>query len=190
MAEPNWVCVFCGSAPGNTPEFALAARSLGAGLAENGVGLVYGGAHVGLMGTIADAVLAGGGAVLGVIPESLQQREIAHRGLTELKVVADMHERKKAMYSAADAFVALPGGYGTMEEVFEATTWNQLGLHDGGAHKPLALMDVDGFWEPLTRFLDDAVAAGFVKEQNRSLIESVDSAPGVLEWLSRLRGLR
>lgn len=178
--------MFCGSALGADPAFAQAAGALGHGLASQGIGLVYGGAHVGLMGTIADAVLDGGGEVFGVIPESLQEREIAHPGLTELRVVADMHDRKKAMYAAADAFVALPGGYGTMEEVFEATTWNQLGLHDGNVVKPLALMDVNGFWEPLVRFLDDAVAAGFVKEKNRRLIEQVQSAPGVLAWLAAI----
>ena len=187
MTIARRVCVFCGSASGTDPAFAAAAAALGLGLAQRRIGLVYGGAHVGLMGTLADGVLEGGGEVLGVIPESLREREIAHPGLTELRVVADMHERKRVMYSAADAFVAMPGGYGTMEEVFEATTWNQLGLHDGrSVVKRLALMDVSGFWEPLVGFLDDAVDAGFVKEKNRPLIEHVQSVPGILDWLGSM----
>ena len=178
--------MFCGSASGLESDFTEAACDLGLGLAQQGIGLVYGGANVGLMGTIADAVLDGGGDVLGVIPESLLKREVEHPGLTELRVVADMHERKRMMYEAADVFVALPGGYGTMEEVFEATTWNQLGLHEGGLIKPLALLDVNDFWQPLDRFLDDAVRAGFVSEKNRLLIQRLPSASGVLQWLALL----
>ena len=181
MDELRWLCVFCGSGMGTNPAHAAAAADLGAHLASEGVGLVYGGAHVGLMGVIADAVLAGGGAVLGVIPEHLRDREIAHTGLTELQIVADMHERKRAMYARADAFCALPGGYGTFEEVFEATTWNQLGLHEEMAVKPLVLLDVEGFWAPLHDFLDRAVDAGFVKSANRALVGQATSPAGVTD---------
>lgn len=146
------------------------ARALGAQLAADGVGVVYGGAHVGLMGVVADAALAAGGEVIGVIPESLLAREIAHTGLTELVVVDGMHERKRRMYDLSDGFCALPGGYGTLDEVFEATTWTQLGLHGDGRPKPVTLLDDGPFWEPLARFLDDAVDAGFVKRMNRPII--------------------
>lgn len=166
---------------GTDPAHRTLAEELGGELARAGIGLVYGGAHVGLMGVVADSVLAGGGAVMGVIPASLRDREIAHPGLTELEVVADMHERKKAMYQRADAFCALPGGYGTFEELFEATTWNQLGLHEAGRIKPLVLLDPGTFWQPLITFLDNAVEAGFVKAANRGLIHHAESASGMLQ---------
>lgn len=169
------VCVFCGSSFGGRPEYSAAARALGRQLAERGMGLVYGGASVGLMGVVADAALAAGGEVIGVIPRSMVEREIAHAGLSELRVVTSMHERKATMAELADAFVALPGGIGTLEELFEVWTWAQLGLH----RKPVALLDVAGFYEPLAAFLDRAVNERFVKLPTRSLL-SVETDPAVL----------
>lgn len=174
------VCVFCGSASGNDPRFIGAARELGKLLAAAHVGLVYGGAHVGIMGEVADAALGAGGEVIGVIPSYLRDREVAHTGLTELVVVDDMHSRKRHMYDLADGFCALPGGYGTLDEIFEATTWSQLGLHNEGVPKPLVLLDIAGFWEPLAQFLETAVEAGFVKPHNRALIEAVAEPEDVL----------
>lgn len=167
------ICVFCGSSPGNEPAFQDLTRALAARLLETGTGLVYGGASVGLMGLIADEVMGGGGSVIGVIPEVLQDLEVAHGGLTELHVVPGMHERKRLMYDLSSGFIALPGGFGTFEEVFEATTWSQLGLHTGGAKKPVVLLDVDDYWRPLVDFLDAAVRVGFVKPHNRALIRHV-----------------
>jgi uncharacterized protein (TIGR00730 family) len=178
------VCVFCGSANGADPGYRKLAIELGEALAAAGVGLVYGGAHVGLMGIVADAALARGGEVIGVIPGSLREREIAHTGLTELIVVDDMHARKRRMYDLSDGFCALPGGYGTLDEIFEATTWSQLGLHAGGGVKPVVLLDHDAYWAPLASFLDGAVASGFVRPHNRALIShasSVAAAIGSLE---------
>lgn len=178
------VCVFCGSAPGTDPAHLELARGFGAAVAGAGLGLVYGGATVGLMGAVADAALAGGGEVVGVIPEALRDREIAHPGLTELLVVADMHERKKAMYERADGFVALPGGLGTFEEVFEAATWTQLGLHGGATPKPVVLLDPGDFWDPLVAFLDRAVDAGFVKAHNRPIIGRASSAADAISLVA------
>ena len=160
------VCVYCGSSPGRGDVYLEAARSLGRLLAERGAGLVYGGASVGLMGAVADAVLEAGGEVLGVIPRDLEAREVAHHGLTELQVVASMHERKTIMSEAADAFIALPGGLGTVEELFEMLTWLQLGYHD----KPCGALDVDGYFEPIVAFLDRAVDRGFLRAQHRGLL--------------------
>lgn len=151
---------------GARPEFADVARSFGQLLAARKIGLVYGGASVGVMGTIADATLAAGGEVIGVMPRSLVDREIAHTGLTELRVVTTMHERKATMADLSDAFVALPGGLGTLEELFEVWTWAQLGIH----RKPFALLDVAGFYEPLVAFLDHAVDERFIKPSNRSAL--------------------
>jgi uncharacterized protein (TIGR00730 family) len=159
------VCVFCGSSAGNDPRFALAASEFGALLAREGVTLVYGGGHVGLMGILADAVLANGGKVVGVIPRALWDREVGHRNLTELHVVDTMHDRKAMMASLADSFVALPGGLGTLEEIFEVWTWAQLGIHD----KPVGFLDVDGFYAPLLAFLDHGVDAGFVRAPHRAM---------------------
>src|SRR5262245_12742237 len=139
------VCVFCGSSAGNRPEYADAARHLGAALARRGLGLVYGGGHVGLMGVVADAVLRAGGEVIGVIPQALVERELAQAGLTRLEVVDTMHQRKARMADLADAFVALPGGFGTCDELFEILTWSQLGLHA----RPVGLLNVAGFFDPL-----------------------------------------
>jgi uncharacterized protein (TIGR00730 family) len=169
------VCVFCGSNTGNDPRFAAAARELGELLAKEGIALVYGGGHVGLMGIVADAVLANGGKAIGVIPRALWDREVGHRGLTELHIVETMHERKAMMASLADAFVALPGGLGTLEEIFEVWTWAQLGIHI----KPLGFLDVAGFFGPLLEYLDRAVDAGFVRVQYRAMA-IVDTEPAAL----------
>ena len=150
MTALRRVCVFCGSKAGARPEYADAARSMGTALAAEGIDLVYGGGQVGLMGLVADAVLAAGGEVIGVIPEHMSDREIAHYGLTDLRIVSSMHERKALMYELSDGFAALPGGLGTLEELFEITTWSQLGLHA----KPTGLLDVGGFYGPVGAFLD------------------------------------
>jgi uncharacterized protein (TIGR00730 family) len=179
----NRVCVFCGSSPGARPEYGTAARQLGATLARRGVGLVYGGASVGIMGTLANAVLAHGGEVVGVIPRALVEREVAHAGLTRQHVVDSMHERKATMAELADAFVALPGGLGTMEELFEIWTWGLLGLHG----KAFGLLDVAGYYAPLTRFLDHGVAEGFIREAHRAMV-LVDTDPErLLDRLARYR---
>jgi len=160
------VCVFTGSSPGRRDEYHAAASDLGRELVARGIELVYGGASVGLMGAVADAVLAAGGRVTGVIPQALVAMEVAHVGLSELRVVASMHERKALMATLADGFIALPGGFGTVDELAEALTWTQLGLQA----KPVVLLDVDGFWEPLVRFFDAAVDHGFVRPAHRMLL--------------------
>jgi len=174
------VAVFCGSNHGNDPAFTDAANELGALLAERGIGLVYGGGNVGLMGTVADAVLAGGGTVTGVIPRHLWDKEVGHEGLTELLIVDSMHERKLAMADRSDAFIALPGGVGTFEELFEAITWTQLGIHD----KPVGLLDVAGFYRPLLAFLDGTVDAGFLRPGHRSMIVDATAPADVLARLA------
>ncbi|MEU6643729.1 TIGR00730 family Rossman fold protein [Saccharomonospora sp. NPDC046836] len=166
------LCVFCGSSAGHDPGYAEGAAALGALLAERGIGLVYGGASVGLMGAVADATLAAGGEVIGVIPKHLMRVEIAHHGLTELHVVEDMHERKAKMAALADAFVALPGGAGTLEELFEVWTWAQLGLHA----KPVGLLDAGGYYTKLAEFIEHMVAEGFLNTRSRGLI-TIDSDP-------------
>jgi uncharacterized protein (TIGR00730 family) len=160
------LCVFCGSNAGHDSSYIEAARSLGTALARGKIGLVYGGASVGLMGAVADAVLAGGGEVVGVMPQSLVDKEIAHKDLPDLRIVGSMHERKALMAELADGFVALPGGLGTFEELFEVWTWGQLGYH----HKPCSLLNVSGFYDKLTGFLDDVVERGFVKPVHRSML--------------------
>jgi uncharacterized protein (TIGR00730 family) len=157
------LCVFCGSQNGNRPEYADAARRLGQAIARRQIELVYGGGHVGLMGVVADAVLDAGGRVIGVIPQGLVERELAHERLTKLLVTGSMHERKARMADLADAFVALPGGFGTADEWFEILTWAQLKLHA----KPVGLLDVAGFYEPLLAWIDRAVEDGFVKREHR-----------------------
>ncbi len=169
------LCVFCGSAPGSRPIYPEAARAFGTSLARRGIGLVYGGGSIGLMGVLADAALAAGGAVIGVIPEGLYSAEIAHAGLSELHVVPSMHDRKALMASLADGFVALPGGLGTFEELLEVFTWLQLGIHD----KPVAVLDVAGYWRGLRRLLDDAVAEGFVKDARAATLV-LESDPDTL----------
>ncbi|WP_328606517.1 TIGR00730 family Rossman fold protein [Amycolatopsis sp. NBC_00345] len=160
------VCVFCGSSMGLSPVYAEAASALGKLLAQRGIGLVYGGASVGTMGAVADAALAAGGEVIGVIPEALSRVEIAHAGLTELHVVADMHQRKAKMAALSDAFLALPGGAGTLEELFEVWTWAQLGLHG----KPIGLVDVAGYYAPLMSFAEHMVTEGFLGADYRDLL--------------------
>ena len=174
------VCVFCGSNPGASPVYAEAARALGEEIAERGLGLVYGGGNVGLMRVVADAALAAGAEVIGVIPRSLVAREVAHQGLTELRVVGSMHERKTLMSELADGFIALPGGIGTLEEWFETRTWAQLGLHA----KPIGLLDVADYYGQLLRFLDHVVAERFVHPDHRGMV-LVETDPGHL--LDRLR---
>lgn len=177
------ICVFCGSASGRRPAFARAARQFGAALAGKGVGLVYGGGSIGLMGIVADAALAGGSPVVGIIPRALFRREIAHHGLTRLEVVPTMHARKARMARLSDAFVALPGGIGTLEELFEVLTWGYLGIHA----KPVGLLDVAGYWRPLVRLLDHAVDEGFLRPSHRKLVVIDRSPVRLLARLSRHR---
>jgi uncharacterized protein (TIGR00730 family) len=166
------VCVFCGSNSGSDSAYVDAARGLGQLLSREGIGLVYGGGSVGLMGELADSVLHAGGEVTGVIPHALWAREVGHRGLTDLRIVETMHERKAMMADLSDAFIALPGGLGTLEEIFEIWTWAQLGLHA----KPLGFLDVNGFYSPLMQFLDRAMRERFLREPHRA-IALVDADP-------------
>lgn len=159
-------CVFCGASPGNSPAYQQAATELGHAMADAGIGLVYGGASVGLMGIVANAVLARGGEVIGVIPRFLADKELAHKKLTRLHVVGSMHQRKAMMASLADGFIALPGGIGTLEELFEIWTWAQLGQHQ----KPCALLNTNGFYDRLTEFLDHVAAEGFIKPPYRNML--------------------
>ena len=177
------VCVFCGSSPGVNSAYADAAQAMGWELVRRGIGLVYGGGNVGLMGVVADAVLERGGEVIGVIPQALANREIAHAGVTALHIVDSMHTRKAMMAELSDAFVAMPGGVGTFEEFFEAVTWTQLGLQ----RKPCGLLNVNGFYAPLAAFIDQAVTEGFIKPVHRAAIV-VDSDPGrLLDSLTTIR---
>ena len=166
------VAVYCGSADGNDPAYLAEACALGTAIAAAGLDLVYGGASVGLMGAVADAALAGGAEVIGVLPDVLAGKEIAHAGLTRLELVSTMHERKARMAELADAFLVLSGGYGTLEELLEAVTWAQLRLHN----KPVILINTAGYWEGLLAFLDTAVTAGFLKEKNRKLLRVATNA--------------
>jgi len=174
------IAVFCGSNTGNNPQFLHATRALGEHLASNGIDVVYGGGKVGLMGEMADTVLEHGGKVFGVIPEHLRQKEIAHNGLTELQVVAEMHERKAAMAQMADAFVALPGGAGTLEEIFEAWTWAQLGYHA----KPCAFYNVFGFYDPLLQMIDHMSACGFLKPVHSDMLIKADTPEALLSSIT------
>ena len=160
------VCVFCGSKTGDDPRFSAAARQLGESMVRRGLGLVYGGGNIGLMGVLADAMLATGGHVIGVIPRFLMDKELAHQSATEMHIVASMHERKARMADLADAFIALPGGFGTADELFEILTWRQLHLHD----KPIGLLNTRGFFDALMAWLDVMVRDGFVKASNRDLL--------------------
>ena len=177
------ICVYAGSNPGNDPTHVEIARTLGTLLAERGIGLVYGGGRVGLMGAVADAVLAAGGTATGIIPAHLEERELAHRGLTELVVVGSMHERKTLMAERADAFVALPGGLGTIEELVEVATWTQLGIHE----KPVGLLDSAGYWAPFDAFLEHCVAAGFLHPEHRKAIVRGADPAALLEDLDAWR---
>jgi len=175
MSAPAAVAVFCGSQPGRRPAYVAAARGLGELLARRGIGTVFGGGHVGMMGAVADAALAAGGTVVGVIPTHLVQPEHAHRGLTELVIVDSMHTRKRTMADRADAFVVLPGGFGTFDEMFEMATWLQLGLE----RKPVGVLNVDGYFDRLLDFLRHAADEGFIRPQHRELL-LVDDDPGRL----------
>jgi uncharacterized protein (TIGR00730 family) len=187
------VCVYCGSSAGNRAEYVDAARALGRGLAQRSIELVYGGAQVGLMGEVANAALEHGGRVIGVIPQMLVRKEIAHSRLTALHVTASMHERKQKMADLSEGFIALPGGIGTFEELFEIWTWGQLGLH----RRPCGLLNVAGYYDDLVRFLDHATASGFIRREQRAML-SVErdvnallarfegyAAPDVEKWLRR-----
>jgi uncharacterized protein (TIGR00730 family) len=175
------VCVFCGSSAGAIPAFAAAAEALGRTLGAAGITVVYGGASVGLMGRVADACLAAGGEVIGVIPRALVDLEVAHGGLSELRVVGSMHERKALMADLADAFVALPGGLGTLDELFEILSWAQLGLHE----KPVGVLNVENYFAPLLGFLDGAVAARFVKPVHRQMVIVAQTPRDLLEGFVR-----
>ena len=169
------LCVFCGSNPGRHPEYTAVAEQLGRLLAEKNIGLVYGGSSLGVMGAVSNAALAGGAEVIGVIPSALATREVAHQNLPRLEVVSSMHERKARMAELSDGFVALPGGWGTMEEIFEALTWAQLGLH----RKPCGLLNVAGYFDPLQEFLDHAITEAFVKPEYRPMM-IIEKDPSVL----------
>jgi uncharacterized protein (TIGR00730 family) len=178
--ELSAVAVYCGSNYGNDPAYAEAAASLGRTLAKRGIRLVYGGGQVGLMGVVADAVLESGGEVYGVITEALVAKEVSHRGLARLEVVGTMHERKAAMADAADAFIMLPGGFGTLDEFFEVVTWTQLGVHA----KPCGVLDAAGFFAPLRALVDGAVTAGFVHPAHRDMIVTDDEPARLLDRLA------
>ena len=186
MTEVRRVCVFCGSSVGTHPGYRSAAAAMGRTLVRRGKGLVYGGGRVGLMGVIADAVLEAGGEVIGIIPDSLAVKEIRHDGLTELVVVPNMHARKAKMAELSDAFVAMPGGYGTLEELFEVVTWAQLGLHD----KPVALLNVGGYFDGLLGCIDSAVAEGFIKPEDRRLLMSGSEPDALLDALERFEPVK
>src|SRR5258708_32468994 len=183
MVTIEALCVFCGSSLPADLRYGDAARALGALLASKRIDLVYGGGSVGLMGVIADAALAAGGRVLGVIPTGLFSREVGHAGLTELHEVGSMHERKRLMYDMSDGFIALPGGLGTLEELAEVTTWSQLGLHA----KPVVLLDVEGFWDPLVAQLDLMVAVGLLRPASRQLIGRATSPLEALDAIASAR---
>jgi len=177
------ICVFCGSSAGSKPEYRACAQQLGAELTRRKIGLVYGGGNVGLMGAIADSVLEAGGEAIGVIPEHLMSREIGHNRLTKLHIVRSMHERKAVMSDLSDAFIALPGGFGTLEEFCEVLTWSQLGLHA----KPCGIVNVLGYYTPLLAMLDHAVQERFLKPQNRALVLARDKPAELLQALEDWR---
>lgn len=188
--RPFSICIYCGSRDGRNPEYQALARELGRRLAGRGWRLVYGGGRAGLMGAVADAAMEAGGEVLGIIPRALMRREVGHTGLTELRVVSTMHERKQAMAEASDAFVALPGGIGTLEEIFEAWTWRHLDHH----RRPLALLDLpgshlrgDGYWQRLSAFLDHAVEEGFMTAAQMDMLVQADAVDPLLDqiWARR-----
>jgi hypothetical protein len=184
MPSIHAVAVFCGSRPGNDPAYRAAAQALGQGLAQAGIRLVYGGGRIGLMGVVADAALEAGGDVLGVIPEFLGRREVAHETVTQLVVTDSMHNRKQRMFEAADAFVSLPGGLGTLDETIEIITWRQLRLHA----KPVLICDVAGSAAPFLAMIEAAIAADFAVPGTRGLFEVLDGVPAVLQRLAHLHG--
>jgi uncharacterized protein (TIGR00730 family) len=177
------ICVFCGSNSGRGEKYRMPAVALGRALAARGLGLVYGGGNVGLMGTIADAVLESGGEVIGVIPEDLVKKEVAHRGLSDLRVVGSMHERKALMARLADGFVAMPGGFGTLDELCEILTWAQLGLH----RKPCGLLNVDGYFDYFLKFIDHSVSQGFIRAEHRELLLEAVAPEELLDGFATYR---
>ncbi len=184
MTETKSICVYCGSKAGLDETYLREADALGEAIARRGMGLVYGGGNVGLMGAVAGAVLAAGGSVVGVIPRTLEERELAQREVHELIVTDDMHERKAIMARRSDAFLALPGGYGTMEELFEALAWSQLGFHA----KPVGLLNTAGYFDPLVRFLDQAVERGFLRPKDRALLKMEAEAEPLVQALAERVG--
>ena len=184
MPKPTALCVYCGSSSGAHPDYAAQARAFGGEMARRGMALVYGGGNVGLMGTLADAVLAAGGKVIGVIPRQLVEREVAHPGLTEMHVVETMHQRKTRMYELSDAFVALPGGFGTMDEMFEMLTWAQLGLH----RYPCGFLDVRGYYAGLRTMVEHMVTEGFVQPGQRDSVWFGQSMAALFDWMERYEG--
>jgi uncharacterized protein (TIGR00730 family) len=185
MTNPLSICVYCGSRPGALPAYAEAAREIGTGIGRRGWQLVYGGGRAGLMGIVADAALAAGARVVGVIPESLMGRELGHRGLTELHVVQTMHQRKLMMAERSDAFIAMPGGIGTFEELFEMWSWRQLGYHD----KPLALLNVAGYYDTLLTFLNESRQQGLMTDEQLALLQVGAQPQPLLDELGRLAPL-
>ncbi len=181
--QPFSVCVYCGSRSGARPAYRALARALGRAIGARGWQLVFGGGRAGLMGEVADATLAAGGRVVGVIPDSLMQAELGHAGLTELHVVKTMHARKQMMAERSDAFIAMPGGIGTFEELFEVWTWRHLAYHD----RPLGLLDAEAYWQPLVRFLRHAVTEGFMGEDQMAMLQVADDADTLLDALMALR---
>ncbi len=177
------ICVFCGSNAGARPEYADAARALAAEMSAHGLGLVYGGGNVGLMGILADAMLDAGAEVIGVIPRALVEKEVAHHGVTKLHVVQTMHERKAMMNELCDGFIALPGGFGTLEEFFEVLTWSQLGYH----RKPCGLLDVAGYYEGLARMLDHGVAEKFISPRHRALVIAETDVSRLVQRLAEFK---
>jgi uncharacterized protein (TIGR00730 family) len=184
MEHIRSLCVYCGSSDRGPAAHRDAARALGQELAQQGVGLVYGGGRVGVMGAIADAVLEGGGTVTGIIPDFLMRHEVGHEGVTQLEVVTTMHERKARMAELSDGFVVLPGGLGTLEELFEIVTWKQLGLHT----KPIVVVNSEGYWDGLRATLDSIVAAGYARPENAELAVFVDRVADIFPTLARLPG--
>jgi uncharacterized protein (TIGR00730 family) len=184
LAEVTSLCVYCGSSSGKHPEYVERARAFGIEMARRDIALVYGGGKVGLMGTLADAVLAAGGKVIGVIPRQLVEREVAHPGLTEMHVVETMHQRKTRMYELSDAFVALPGGFGTMDEMFEMLTWAQLGLH----RYPCAFLDVRGYYSQLRGMVDHMAGEGFVRQTQRDSVWFGEDMAQLFEWMQGYQG--
>src|SRR5690349_7720421 len=174
------ICVYCGSARGRSPRYVAAAKELGEAMAERQIRLIYGGARIGMMGEVADAVIKNGDEVIGVIPEHLQTSEVGHSGITELKVVDSMHTRKKLMFDLSDAFAVLPGGYGTLDELFEIITWRMLKLHD----KPVVVLNIDGYWDPLQKLIDHMIDDGFARPESRQHFSVVNSVGRLFDLIA------
>ncbi len=177
------ICVFCGSKYGNKPAFKAAAIEMGTQIAKSGLELIYGGGHVGLMGALADAALAAGGKVIGVIPEDLVKKEVSHKGLTLLTIVKSMHERKAKMAELSDGFIAIPGGYGTLEEFCEVLTWSILGIHK----KPCGILNIEGYFDPLLKFFDDSAKCEFITQEHRDLVLVSDSVSDLLKRMQEYK---